>query len=119
MNTFGGHPDEDRDGDGIPALLEFLLGSSDTRSDSLSNFFAAHPTPNGDTELRLTFSLANRDMESPVMEFSDDLQSWSNVASVPLVEEYLPEGRVRYRWPLPTPQPAIRFFRIKAIQSAP
>lgn len=119
LNTFGGHPDEDRDGDGIPALLEFLLGSSDTRSDSLSNFFAAHPTPSGDTELRLTFSLANRDMESPVMEFSDDLQSWSNVASVPLVEEYLPEGRVRYRWTLPTPQPAIRFFRIKAIQSAP
>ena len=117
--TFTGNPNDDRDGDGIPALVEFLLGASEVRGNLLSELFTCNPTPDGETELLLTFSLAVQNVNMPAIEFSDDLESWEDLSSVSLFDEYLPEGRVRYRWVLPAPQPASRYFRIKAIQIAP
>ena len=117
--TFTGNPNDDRDGDGIPALVEFLLGASEVRGNLLSELFTCNPTPDGETELLLTFSLAVQNVNIPAIEFSDDLESWEDLASGSLFDEYLPEGRVRYRWVLPAPQPASRYFRIKAIQIAP
>ena len=117
--TFAGAPSDDRDGDGIPALVEFVLGSSDVRGNRLSDFFAFNPTVDGETELLLAFSLAVRNLNVPAIEFSDDLESWAQITAAPVFDEYLPGGRVRYRWLLPAPQPASRYFRIKAIQTAP
>ena len=117
--SFAGAPSDDRDGDGIPALVEFVLGSSDVRVNRLSDFFACNPTVDGETELLLSFSLAVRNLNIPVIEFSDDLASWADITSASVFEEYLPGGRVRYRWLLPAPQPASRYFRIKATQTAP
>ena len=117
--TFAGTPNDDRDGDGIPAMVEFLLGASDLRGNRLSDFFACHPTVDGETELLLAFSLAVQNLSVPTIEFSDDLESWEDVTTASFLDEHLPEGRVRYRWILPAPQPASRYFRIKAIQTTP
>ena len=117
--TYTGNPNDDRDGDGIPSLVEVLLGASEVRENLLSDFFTCNPTPDGETELLLTFSLVVQNVNIPAIEFSNDLESWEDVSSGSLFDEYLPGGRVRYRWVLPAPQPASRYFRIKAIQLAP
>ena len=69
--------------------------------------------------MRLAFSLATRGIDMPVIEFSEDLATWQKLTSDPVFDEHLPAGRVRYRWLLPAPQPTQRYFRIKAVPTAP
>lgn len=117
--TFSGDPVRDRDRDGIPALIEFLLGTSDIRGDRLSDFFTWNYTPGGETELLLAFSLAAHFIEMPTIEFSTDLKTWQEVIAEPALDEHLTGGRARYRWLLPAPQPAQRYFRIRVVQTGP
>ncbi|MED5417460.1 MAG: lamin tail domain-containing protein, partial [Verrucomicrobiota bacterium] len=117
--TFSGDPVRDRDRDGIPALIEFLLGTPDIRGDRLSDFFTWNYTPGGETELLLAFSLAAHSIEMPTIEFSADLKTWQAVIVEPALDEHLTGGRARYRWLLPAPQPAQRYFRIRVVQTGP
>ncbi len=117
--AFQGDSNRDRDGDGVPALVEFLLGSSEVKGDLLSDFFTWNRLPDGGTELYLAFSLATRGIDMPVIEFSEDLATWQKLTSDPVFDEHLPAGRVRYRWLLPAPQPTQRYFRIKVVPTAP
>ena len=111
--TFAGAPGEDRDGDGIPALLEHLLGTSDRSGDLLSDFFTwNHDAPTG-TALFLAYSLAARDIDEVLLEFSDDLITWQPVPASPEFHQHLRAARARFRWHLPAPQPTTRYFRAK------
>ena len=115
--TFSGDPVRDRDNDGIPALVEFLLGTPEIREDLISDFFTWNHTPGGETELLLAFSLATRAIDMPAIEFSNDLETWQEVTVEPAFDEYLTAGRARYRWLLPAPQPAQRYFRIQVAET--
>ena len=119
VSTLVGNPSLDRDGDGISALLEHLLGTSDLRGDLLSDFFTWNHNPDGGTELFLAFSLAARGIEFPAIEMSSDLQAWHPVPADPGFHEHLPAGRARYRWVLPAPRPHQHYFRVRVSQLAP
>ena len=94
-------------------------GLPDIRGDRLSDFFTWNYTPGGETELLLAFSLAAHFIEMPTIEFSTDLKTWQEVTAEPALDEHLTGGRARYRWLLPAPQPAQRYFRIRVVQTGP
>jgi len=114
-----GTPTLDRDRDGISALLEHLLGTSDLNGDLLNDFFKWQHNPDGGTTLFLAFSLAARGVEFPSIEMSTTLQDWHPVPAEPTFQEHLSAGRALYRWVLPAPQPDQRYFRIRVSQRTP
>ncbi len=117
--TLVGDPFLDRDGDGISALLEHLLSTSDLRPDQLGDFLTWKQGVDGETELFLNFSLAARSVEFPGIEMSSNLREWNPVPASPLFHEHLSAGRARYRWVLPAPRPSQRYFRIRVSQRTP
>ncbi len=93
---FAGNPDSDAEGDGLNALLEYALGTSDAAFDPspLVPVFGLGTLP----EFEFTRAAAADDA-TLVAEVSDDLGTWHSGEDylVPVSEEKLPDGRLRVR----------------------
>nr|NIP93444.1 hypothetical protein [Akkermansiaceae bacterium] len=111
--VFAGEPGLDRDGDRLPALLEHALGTTDLAPDLLSSVLTMHFDPDDHGEIRITRSLAAQNV-ALTLEWSDGLQGWQPVPEPSTLDAHLPGGRARFRTLLPAPQPARRYFRLRA-----
>lgn len=71
----GANPDADNDGDGLSALLEFALGTSDSNPNDANNVFTitSSAAPFALTTQRSLTAFVELDVE-----ISTDLQSWSS-----------------------------------------
>ena len=74
-STFTGDPLADLDGDGLEALLEYALGSSDLIPGSADGGITLAIDPDGRLSATLQLNLLPGDLET-VLEQSDDLISW-------------------------------------------
>lgn len=111
--VFTGIAMNDLDQDDLPALLEHVLGTSDTDPDLLSASFTwSHQDLSG-TAFRIVRNLTAEDA-TLTLEFSDDLLSWDEVTVTPVLEAHLAGGLARFLWEVPTPQPARHYFRLRA-----
>lgn len=105
--VFSGQPDEDLDGDGLSALLEHALGTSDLSSNA---------SPLTLTEGTLTFpkNLAADDIRV-IVESSSDLLTWQDNAT--LVDQFHnSDGTMTESWSLPA---ASRLFTRLKIELLP
>lgn len=108
---FTGNPDADADLDGIPALLEYALGSSDSSP-------SPAPTPEY-SPINRTLSLVHAsaaDAAALTIESSPDLTSWSSPGPLTrLGSNSLPGGLTRTTWSLtPTTNTPRLFTRTRA-----
>jgi len=110
--VFSGDPQADRDH--LSALLEHALGTSDFFPDSLPGVLNWSHDPVTGTELRVSRSLAATDVLL-IVEWSDGLLGWLPVPEPPVFDVHLPGGRARFLRHLAAPQPAGRFFRLRAV----
>jgi hypothetical protein len=107
---FSGLVTDDQDGDGLTALVEHALGTSDQSPDSAP--LTVFPTRENLT-LHFQRSLAAEDV-SLVIESSHDLARWDEVTTaVRTTGPYAGNGRQAETWTLPVDFGGGRFFRIK------
>lgn len=78
---FAGNPDEDLDGDGVDAFTEFAMGTSDLVPNYEDEYPSFLSDGNGGWEFKYSVSLEARGVGARI-EFSDDLTSWGDDASV-------------------------------------
>lgn len=108
---FSGIAERDLDGDGIPAFMEFALGTSDLIPNTGN--FPPLPVRNpitGLLEVTLEHAPA-ADIAFPVTEASTDLQLWNYPASLKS-RILLPNGRLQSTWTLPADLPRL-FLRLR------
>lgn len=75
--SFKGDPSADRDNDGLPALVEYALGTSDTNADSGRSSLHASVDANGHFLLQFPRRLSADDVVLAV-EWSTDLGHWNS-----------------------------------------
>lgn len=105
--SFTGNPDTDADQDGLSALMEWGLGTSDTLWNSAPVTFG-YDLLNG-----YQFSIEHvpgTDTAAPVAEASTDLTLW-NLPLTLTKRELLPAGTLRSTWRVTTPQDRL-FWKI-------
>ncbi|MEZ5327515.1 MAG: lamin tail domain-containing protein [Verrucomicrobiales bacterium] len=73
---FVGNPDSDIDGDGLPAILEYALGTSDAEVDKAPWIFSSSEGNNAPYQVRITRRV-NADDVIWIPEISGDLITWS------------------------------------------
>ncbi|MDB6134551.1 MAG: hypothetical protein JWM59_2794 [Verrucomicrobiales bacterium] len=109
--AFAGNAAADADGDGLSALMEFALGTSDLVPDSSP---LSKPTPNAATGLfDITIEHAlGTDNAALSLEASTDLQLW-NYPTAFKSRTLLPNGRLQSTWSVPANLPHL-FLRLHA-----
>ena len=122
--AFTGDPTADSDGDGYPALIEYLLGTSDSDGRSGSSALAAFPqsfTVNGVAADYLTLTLTRHpaaDSAIGTVEASSDITTWfADAAHVVLVNrERTGTGAISETWraALPITPGENQFLRLRA-----
>jgi hypothetical protein len=117
-------PSDDPDGDGLPNLIEFYLGSLPEKNDA-----GAHaPQPSffedgGEEYLTLTFSaVSNQSSLQGLVEVSNDLEIWSSASGE--IGEVLPaavndNGTITRTFRVPNPVASIgkQFIRLRVFQN--
>lgn len=110
--SFNGVAEADDDGDGLPSLLEFVLGTSDDAAGDADDSFGFNA--DGSFRLRRRTGITG---VSLVMETSTDLLSWDSAASLlqPSGEVSVAYGVVEqtYQWVGNEPR---GFLRVRAVQ---
>ncbi|MDA7881462.1 chitobiase/beta-hexosaminidase C-terminal domain-containing protein [Akkermansiaceae bacterium] len=107
---FAGDPDADLDGDGVSAIVEFAMGTSDNVPNSPSDFPSLTDDGVGGWEFVFPVALDALGVNA-VVEFSDDLQTWINDPSVADFAESHVVGNRYYRtYRSKTPNPNSRLF---------
>ena len=91
-------PDDDVDGDGINALLEYTTGNDPRVPGSVS--LSAEIAPDGFLRVSLTHAAAEGVLLEPVQ--STDLTTWSG-GMIPVGESPAPGGLVTTTWRAPLP----------------
>ena len=116
--AFTGVPASDTDGDGIPALMEYSLGTSDSLPNPDAGLAASPPPLPGGLPLFSYTRAAAADDTFLVPQIASDLSTWNSGATwlQPLSETVLADGRIRITL---TPGPAFpagqrAFFRLQA-----
>jgi hypothetical protein len=109
---FTGNPSADDDADGLPALMEYALGSSDSTPD-LSRLPSATLTPDGFMEFTFTRNPAAEDA-TLVIESSPALQSWSTGGFAIVSESARPDGSLTVTARSLTPATGSLYARLKA-----
>jgi hypothetical protein len=99
----------DRDGDGLPNLLEYFLGSSPTSPDAAA--FPAATVENNTFVFRFSRALNVNDVAYRVMT-SNDLAIWTPSSSTPVLESSTATAEI-YAVSLPLPPETRLFVRIE------
>jgi hypothetical protein len=117
-------PSDDPDGDGLPNLVEFFLGSLPEKNDAIVHGPRASTTnANGEDYLTLSFPqvIGQSDLVG-VVEASSNLTDWSS-SSVD-IKEILPavsngNGSVRrtFRVPVPVSEVTKQFLRLRVVEN--
>ena len=97
---FSGDPDEDMDGDGLSAFVEYALGTDDADPMSGPGSFRSIAVGDG---LRLLHGKNRRASDvSLVIERSTNLADWTEAVELkPSLETPTDEGRVQVQWDVP------------------
>jgi len=109
---FTGNPAADDDADGLSALMEYALGSSDSTPD-LSRLPSATLTPDGFMEFTFTRNPAAEDA-TLVIESSPNLQSWTTGSFSIVSEIPRPDGSLTVTARSLTPATGSLYARLKA-----
>lgn len=123
---FTGNPDDDDDGDGFSALMEYALGTSDSAGGDAANAIGISSAPflvEGDTDDYLVVSYSRNlyglNAVTLTPEISDNLIDWSSVPDVVFVNE-VDNGdgtaSVTYRSSVPIKNQDQAFIRLRATQ---
>lgn len=117
-------PNADPDGDGLPNLVEFFLGSLPGKSDAATHApVAALVAQNGETYLTFTFSeVANQIALQGIVEVSDGLGTWSSAVSdiaevLPAMDSGNGSSRRTFRVTRPVSDHAKYFVRLRVLQN--
>ena len=111
---FSGVPDADADADGLPALLEYALGTLDNNPASGPEALRPGFSASGAFQITFTRSLAADDVSVEV-QTSDDLSAWSSAQR--LSSEPVSTGWVRETWGTPATERPQAYLRIRVLQS--
>ncbi|MEN9675708.1 MAG: hypothetical protein RIS76_1604, partial [Verrucomicrobiota bacterium] len=111
---FSGVPDADSDADGLPALLEYALGTLDNNPASGPEALRPGFSAAGAFQLSFTRSLAADDVTVEV-QTSDDLSVWSSAQR--LSSEPVSAGWVRETWGTPATGRPQAYLRIRVLQA--
>lgn len=110
---FSGNSAEDADGDGLSALAEYFLGTSDTdRLSGPGQKAKITLGPNGEVSLALNHPLA-ADQVEVYWETSPDLLSWQPVAGWPSPESNIQGETESLLWRAPSGGDSTRFYRLR------
>lgn len=121
--AFTGEALADIDNDGLAALLEHFLGTSDTNSGDTTGIIQLGTTIASDTLTYPTFQITypiGSDNLTPSAEWSQDLQTWSTApAQIILVSETRnPDGTATRTFRSTSPITTLsQFFRLKVTQN--
>ena len=108
---FEGDPTADADHDGVPAILEYLHGTSDSDPDAGPGLMEASPA--GQTWFTVTFPRRlGTDSARAFVESSTDLRTWNR--ATPLSAEPPINGIRRETWGTPTAGRPSLFLRLRA-----
>ena len=115
--TLAGDPHADADQDGLSALLEHALGSSDLVPNPADGTLAAAIAPDGHLTVTLQLNLLAADI-APRLEQSTDLNSWTPLAGYELAaltrDAAAGTARMTYRAPHPVATgPERTFLRLR------
>jgi hypothetical protein len=111
--TFNGIPLADLDGDGLPALLEYALGTSDADPSSGPSAVTANLDASGNFTITFTRSLRADDV-TLVTDASEELFTWSEATL--LVTENLGAGIARETWGVQALGKSAVFLRLRVVQ---
>ncbi|MGJ8696916.1 MAG: CotH kinase family protein [Verrucomicrobiaceae bacterium] len=119
LTPFTGNPLADNDHDGIDALLEHFLGTSDSTAGDTSDLIQISSTIASDSltypALQVTYAIGADDV-IPTAEWSGDLLTWSSAPGdiIPVSETLNNNGTATLTWRSTLPTTAVRqFFRLK------
>ena len=118
-SVFTGTTEADADNDGLAALLEFALGTSDTVTNTASDLYTyAAEEFDGDNYATFTYqrNLAARDI-GIIVEISKDLLAWET-APERLLEREIPSGSGTslITWRSREPLDGVCYFRLRIVQ---
>jgi len=120
--TFTGDPLADLDNDGLDALLEHFLGTSDTTPDDATDLLQLGTITTDDSQTYPTFQITypiGSDDIVPIAQWSQDLQTWSTDPAqiIPITQTQNNNGTATrtYRSTSPITIPR-QFFRLKVSQ---
>lgn len=112
--AFTGDPLRDTDGDGVPALVEYALGTSDTNPADGTTGLAAVAAAPGQFIVSLQRHLRAEDVLCQ-FEVSDGLGSWGAPAAPPALISQIRNGdqTATETWSVPVPPSAASFVRVR------
>jgi len=110
--SFQGIPTADLDGDGLPAVLEYALGTSDTDPSSGPGALAANVDASGNFTITFPRNL-QADEVTLLAEASEDLFTWSRAAL--LASENSGAGIARETWGVQAAGKPAVFLRLRVV----
>ncbi len=109
--VFQGEPDADLDGDGLPALLEYALGTTDTHPESGPSSMSAHFAAGKAANFEFLRQI-DADEVMVWVEHSRNLSEWT--PSKRIAAEPNGMGQSRETWEAPDPADEPLFLRLRA-----